>query len=98
MIDRNQILSFNHYKKGKAYTGSYQGMRYRIVKEKAENEDDTDKFIVETWPEPYCYEKTDKEKIFVQKFPFTENGYTDILNYLNDKASEYLEFKLKFDI
>ena len=91
MIDRNQILSFNHYKKGKAYTGSHTGMRYRIVKEPAATEDDNDKFLVEIWPEPFCYEKTDKEKIVVQRFPFTEDGYQEILKYLNESLEEYKE-------
>lgn len=89
MIDNNTILSFNHYKKGKPFTGSLDGMRYRIVKQKAENEDDTDKFRVDTWPEPLCYEATDKDKIQVQYFAFTNEGYNDVIAYLNDKFSEY---------
>jgi hypothetical protein len=89
MIDHNTILSFNHYKKGKPFTGSLKGMRYRIVKEAAKDEDDTDKFRVDTWPEPLCYEATDPEKITVQFFAFTEEGYKDIINYLNDKYTEY---------
>ena len=52
MIDKNDILSFAHYKKGRPFTGSFKGMRYRIVMEKAADEDDTDKFRVDTWPEP----------------------------------------------
>ncbi len=89
MIDHNTILSFNHYKKGKAFTGSLQGMRYRIVKEPAKEEDDTDKFRVETWPEPLCYEMTDKDKIQVQFFAFNPDGYNDLIVYLNDKKAEY---------
>ncbi len=95
MIDRNQILSFNHYKKGKAYTGSHTGMRYRIVKMKGESEDDNERFLVETWPEPYCYEKTKREKIKEQFFPFTEEGYLDVLKYLNDMIEEYEAYKLR---
>ena len=90
MIDKNQILSFNHYKRGKAYTGSYQGMRYRIVLEKAENEDDTNKFRVDTWPEPFCYEVTPDEQKTVIRFPFSENGYEDVLKYLNEIHANYV--------
>lgn len=86
MIDHNTILSFNHYKKGKPFTGSLKGLRYRIVKETAADEDDTDKFRVDTWPEPFCYEATDKDKIEVQYFPFDEKGYEDIITYLNEKG------------
>ena len=89
MIDHNTILSFNHYKKGKPFTGSFDGMRYRIVKETAVGEDDTDKFRVDTWPEPLCYEATDKEKIQAQYFAFSPDGYEDLIAYLNDKLKEY---------
>lgn len=89
MIDHNTILSFNHYKKGKPFTGSLKGMRYRIVKEAAKDEDDTDKFRVETWPEPLCYEVTGREKIQCQYFAFSPDGYNDLIAYLNDKFSEY---------
>ena len=65
------------------------GMRYRIIKEAAENEDDTDKFRVDTWPEPLCYEMTDKDKIQVQYFPFNMDGYNGLIRYLNDKQIEY---------
>ena len=89
MIGKNDILSFNHYKKGKPFTGSFRGMRYRIVLEKAGDEDDTDKFRVDTWPEPLSYEATDKEGIRVQRFPFTEEGYGDVIGYLNDVWGDY---------
>ena len=64
-------------------------MRYRIVKEAAKDEDDTDKFRVETWPEPLCYEKTDRDKVQVQFFAFNPDGYNDLIVYLNDKQTEY---------
>lgn len=89
MIDHNTILTFNHYKKGKPFTGSLKGMRYRIIKSPAENEDDTDKFRVDTWPEPLCYEATDPEKITVQFFAFSQEGYEDVIAYLNEKQSDY---------
>ena len=60
-------------------------------KEPVKTEDDNDKFLVEIWPEPFCYEKTDKEKIVVQRFPFTEDGYQEILKYLNESLEEYKE-------
>ena len=89
MIDKNIILSFNLYKKGRPFTGSLEGMRYRIIKQAAEDEDDTDKFRVDTWPEPLCYEATDPQKITSQLFAFTEEGYEDVIAYLNEKQAEY---------
>jgi hypothetical protein len=84
MIDSNTILSFELYKKGKPFTGSQGGMRYRIIKEKAADEDDTDKFCVDIWPEPLSYEATDGDKIRTQKFSFSKEGYNDVIDYLND--------------
>lgn len=89
MIEENDILSFEHYKKGRPFTGSFKGMRYRIIKEEGSDVDDTDKFRVDTWPEPLCYEATDNEKITVQRFAFTEDGRKDIIEYLNDRYEDY---------
>ncbi len=89
MIEKKDILSFAHYKKGRPFTGSFRGMRYRIVMEKASDEDDTDKFRVDTWPEPLCYEKTNDDMITTQMFPFTEEGYDDVTVYLNEIKDDY---------
>lgn len=82
MIDRSQILSFSHYKKGKAYTGSQKGMRYRIQKKDA---DDETKFFVWVWPEPFSFEKTDKEQLTETQFPFSEEGYEQVMAFLNSQ-------------
>ncbi len=112
MIEPKQLLSINYYKKGKPFTGSDTGMRYRIAKisvEIPETEGDTDisqkegekgaddkknkkedRFLVSVWPEPYCYEKTDKEKIIERTFPYSEeefNGFADYLNGMHDSVS-----------
>lgn len=89
MIDKNDILSFAHYKKGRPFTGSFKGMRYRIVMEKAADEDDTDKFRVDTWPEPLCFEKTKEDMITTQRFSFTGDGYDDVIRYLNEMKGSY---------
>lgn len=89
IITKEDILSFNHYKKGKPFTGSYKGMRFRIAKEEAKDEDDTDKFRVDVWPEPFCYEATEDDKKTVQRFAFTDEGYNDVIRYLNDIWCNY---------
>ncbi|HOO28484.1 MAG TPA: hypothetical protein PLU43_08460, partial [Lachnospiraceae bacterium] len=85
MIDRKQILSFSHYKKGKAYTGSQKGMRYRIQKKESKGEE---QFCVDVWPEPFCFEKTDQKQITEAVFSFSEEGYEQVLKYLNDRYEE----------
>lgn len=88
-ISGKDILSFNHYKKGRPFTGSCEGMRFRIIREKAENEDDTDRFRVDTWPEPLCFEATEDGKILTQRFVFSDEGYEDVIRYLNDMIDDY---------
>ena len=61
MITSDDILSLNFYNYGNPFTGSYQGMRYRIVKQK-ETKDEEGRTIKEEgllaaiWPEPFAYE------------------------------------------
>ena len=38
MITSDDILSLNFYNYGNPFTGSYQGMRYRIIKQKEAKE------------------------------------------------------------
>ena len=90
MIEAKDILSMNFYSYGKPFTGSCSGMRYRIVMNKRETgTDDNVKpvyekyFEVATWPEPYSYENTEDDRIRRNVFPFTEEGYTALLEHLN---------------
>lgn len=79
MIKRKDLLTFHFYKK-ETFTGSYQGMRYRIQKAK---EGEADLFSVATWPGPYCFAATEEEKITTKTFPFQENSLQEITDYLN---------------
>ena len=81
MIEQKQLLSINYYKKGKPFTGSDTGMRYRIAKTVGEGEDDA--FLISVWEEPFCYEATDKEKIIEKKVPYTKEEFLKIADYLN---------------
>ena len=84
MIQRNDLLAFNFYKKEK-FTGSYLGMRY-LIQKTAEN--DTDYFSVITWPGPYNYASTDEALRVTRRFPFTEDSLQDIADYLNQVYEE----------
>ena len=96
MIKAEDILSMNFYTCGQAFCGSMDGMRYRIIMEKRETcRDGDDKPVFEKyfdtaiWPEPYCYEATDPEKIIHREFPFDETGYMAVLDYLNANIELY---------
>ncbi len=96
MIEAKDILSMNFYSYGKPFTGSYEGMRYRIVMKKrepagegAEGADPEKYFETAVWPEPYGYEATEPEKIIRKEIPFTEEGYAELVRYLNEKHAEF---------
>ncbi|MCR4738781.1 MAG: hypothetical protein K5886_00810 [Lachnospiraceae bacterium] len=82
MIDKKDILSFNYYNSLKPFTGSDRGMRYRIIKIKGD-EETAPSFKISVWPEPLCYEKTDRSGIIETVLPFTQEGYEEIVPYLN---------------
>ena len=61
-----------------AYTGSFKGMRYRVIKSE-------DQFEAVVYPEPYCFEATPDENKVKNTFPFTEEGRESVVNWLNDQ-------------
>ncbi len=88
MIKDTDILSYKFYTYGEAFTGSCDGMRYRIIKSsRGEGDDAQDVFEVTTWPEPYAYDHTDDALKEIELFPFTEDGRLEVVNYLNGKIS-----------
>ena len=98
MIEASDILSMSFYSYGQPFTGSCEGMRYRIMMCKRETGKDADDkpviekyFEVNTWPEPYSFENTEPENISAKEFPFTEEGYADLLNHLNASIPNYAD-------
>ena len=66
-----------------AYTGSCQGMRYRLQK-KVKEEGGTSLEAV-TYPEPYSYEVTDEKEKTFREFPFTQEGFEQAVAWLNEE-------------
>ncbi len=84
MIKREDILSIEFLKKTE-YTGSHQGMRYRLEKA-AEGEETVLKVIV--WPEPFGFGATPEEKKQARSFSFSEDGIVDGIAWMNDRLFE----------
>lgn len=84
MIKREDILSMEFLKKSE-YTGSRNGMRYRV--EKAELEGDV---VLKTtiWPEPFNYSTTAEDKKEFKYFDFHEDGIQDAIMWMNNKLFE----------
>ena len=87
MIQRKDILSIPYMKKS-AFTGSYQGMRYRLKKENAE---EADVLRVDIWEAPYAYDVTPEEQKENKEFPFSEEGICQAVEWLNDSWQQQEE-------
>lgn len=87
MINRKNLLNLNFYKK-EPFTGSFQGMRYRIEKKE---EDGTVFLLAATYPQPFCFTATDDSLKTFQKFDFTEQGLCDVSDWLNEQYEKYPE-------
>ena len=66
-IEKKDLLPLGFLKKS-PYTGSFQGIRYRIEKQE---EGEEKSLLVYSWPEPYAF------------FPFSEEGLEEIRLYLS---------------
>lgn len=85
MIERKDVMPINFIKK-ENFTGSYQGMRYRM--EKREKEEET-VLTVTVWPEPYCYAATPDEQKQKENFEFSEEGIVNGVAWLNEQHSNF---------
>lgn len=81
MIDLHGMISIPYLKKA-AFTGSFQGMRYRIKKE---NRDEKDVLEAVVWSEPYNYDNTPEEKKRFETFEFSQDGMEASVRWLEDQ-------------
>lgn len=81
MINREDILSLEYLKKTE-YTGSHQGMRYRLEGVAGE---EGKKLLVTVWPEPFNFVTTPEEQKQHEEFDFSEDGIVDAVAWMNDR-------------
>ncbi len=79
MIDEKTVMQLSYYKCYKPFTGSLDGKRYRIKREKEE-----DVLRVWIWPEPFAFEHTEESLITTADFSYDTSGYEEMLRYLNE--------------
>ena len=82
MIARSDILSISYFKKA-VFTGSFQGMRYRL--EKVAGEDSAERLKATVWEAPYSFDVTADEKKESCEFPFSEEGICQAVDWMNGK-------------
>lgn len=92
MLTYDEILNLHYYEKT-SYTGWMEGMRFLIKREipkttdpetneeKAENPI----FHVWIWPGPYIFDLTPAEKKKTAKFPFSEEGKKQVVDWINEQ-------------
>lgn len=83
MIQRNSLFSIPFYKKS-AFTGSEQGMRFRIECVKPTDEEGEPVLKATYWPGPLAYTSTPEEQKKSDTFPFTEEGIGMACDWLNE--------------
>lgn len=83
MVEKHNMMPLAFFKK-EPYTGSSEGMRYRIAMVTEEKEEEKVSFFeAVVYPEPFCYELTLEEDKIKKQFPFTEESLEEIRNWLN---------------
>lgn len=87
MIERKDVMPVNFLKK-ENFTGSYQGMRYRMEK-RTEGEETV--LLVTLWPEPYGYDATPEEQKLTHTFDFSEAGIAAGVDWLNEEYNKERE-------
>ena len=86
-IKDTDVYKLNYFTYNRAFTGSYGNMRSRLIRKKDGDEEAV--LSAAVYPQPYCWEETEDEKKQIRDFPFTEEGRTGMIEWLNQKLSEF---------
>lgn len=84
MIKKEDILSLEYLKKTE-FTGSHEGMRYRLEKTAKE---EGERLLATVWPEPFNFVTASEEQKQREAFAFSEDGVTDAVRWMNDRLFE----------
>lgn len=81
MIERKDLFTIPFYKKTH-FSGSYQGMHYRI--ERIE-QNEKNILCATVFPGPYCFDVVSDEKKTAKDFDFSEDGIANACKWLNEQ-------------
>lgn len=84
MVEKKNMMPLAFFKK-EPYTGSSEGMRYRIEKI---SEEETDWLEAVIYPEPFCYELTPEEEKIRKRFAYKEESLEKIRSWLNETIGQ----------
>ncbi len=103
MVGNSDLYGFTYYLYGKAYFGSFNGMRFRLSRDPLKNVFYSPKeewgrdgeneafFLASVWPEPWSYEKTPETDISSERFPFTEEGLKEAVLWIRERGADFGE-------
>lgn len=86
MITYDEVLNLNYYKKAR-FSGWIGGMRFLLRQETPEGEDPV--FHAWVWPGPYIFDLTPAEKKLTARFPFSEDGKKQAVDWINQQYEEH---------
>lgn len=78
MIEKSVLYGIDFYNAKGDMTGSYKGMRYRIIKV-------DDNLVATTYPEPYSFDNTSDDLKVSKEFEATNDGLEEARNWLNEQ-------------
>lgn len=95
-IDGKLSYKLKFYEYGEEYSGSFKGMRYKIVADpmevmwfkKQEEKEEGHKLVAYAWPDKFAFFYTPKEEIISKEFPFTQEGKDAAVDWLNEVYDE----------
>ena len=79
-LQRKDLASIPFLKKS-AYTGSYNGIRFKLQKKE---QDEIIYLEVFVWPEPFCFDKTAEDKKHSTLFSFNNEGIEKARQWIMD--------------
>ena len=89
-IDTNTSFKLKFYEYGEEYSGSFNGMRYKIVADpmevmwfKSQEDKESHKLIAWAWPDKFAFFHTPDEDKISKEFPFTQEGKEEAVAWLN---------------
>lgn len=91
MLDKQNFHPLNYIKK-EEYSGSMEGMRYLLKRDK---DGDTDAIRVTVWPEPLGIYKTPQEKKTSILVPLSEEGVKQAADWLNEQYESRRDYWLE---
>ena len=100
LLGYTDVFLYNFFQYGQKFKGSIRGMNYHIGRFPLENvffnndphKNDDAQFEVVIWRGPLGFEATPEDRKIVQYFPFTDEGRTMAIDYINAKYEEQPEF------